>query len=83
MSRHILPLLVIAGTFAGLLLLPAPARCLSHDACSPSHACCEIRVPYRPATLAVNVTLTVPALVPSRELLLAAAAERGHDGFKA
>ena len=67
MSRRILPLFVIAGIFAGLQHSPAPTG--------------GCQVTPRVVTSAIKVTLTVPALVPLRELLLASAAERGHDGF--
>ncbi len=81
MSRRILPLFVIAGIFAGLQHSPAPTGNRSLPACSPEHAWSGCQVTPRVVAIAVKVTLTVPALVPSRELLLASAAERGHDGF--
>jgi hypothetical protein len=80
-NRRILPLFVIAGILAGLLLSPAPTGCRPRTACPVGHACCGFKATPRLVAIAVKVALTVPALVPSRELLLASAAERGHDGF--
>jgi hypothetical protein len=60
-------LFVIAGHSAGLLHSPAPTG--------------GFQATSRVVAAAIKVMLTVPALVPLRELLLASAAERGHDGF--
>ncbi|HEX7681848.1 MAG TPA: hypothetical protein VF713_27260 [Thermoanaerobaculia bacterium] len=80
MSRRLLPLFVIAGNFAGPMHSPAPAGCRPDSTCPPGHADRGLMAPQRVAASAINATLTVPALRPLRELLLASAAERGHDG---
>jgi hypothetical protein len=80
-NRRLLSLLVTAAILAGFWIMPAAAICASHRSCGTGHACCGMRVPNRAAEPAANTTITVPALAPSRGLLLAETDERGHDGY--